>query len=267
LSSGPHTADCERPGAIGNHRCRRHCSRMARSALRRSRAGTCPTPGFRLDHSSLGRKRAKADELFGFQSRSEHSWPVRTLIFVMQNGSVAFVKGRLVVPEALPDSTIESALSPDDAAFTEFFTTQFGPVSAYCARLLPAAEAQDTAQEALVRVWTRWRTVRDPRAYAFVVATNLVRRYWRAETTRRSEPDGLESAERSHAPGQLEQGSELRDLVERLPIRLRTPTLLHYYADLPTAEVARLMRRPEGTIRRRLSEARRLLGDSLTEAS
>jgi DNA-directed RNA polymerase specialized sigma24 family protein len=43
--------------------------------------------------------------------------------------------------------------------------------------------------------------------------------------------------------------------------------VLHYYADLPTAEVARLLRRPPGTIRRRLTEARRLLGDALTEAT
>jgi DNA-directed RNA polymerase specialized sigma24 family protein len=49
-------------------------------------------------------------------------------------------------------------------------------LSAYCARLLPRAAAEDVAQESLVRVWTHWRTVRDPHAYSFLVATNLVRR-------------------------------------------------------------------------------------------
>jgi RNA polymerase sigma-70 factor (ECF subfamily) len=35
--------------------------------------------------------------------------------------------------------------------------------------------------------------------------------------------------------------------------------LLHYYADLPVEEVARLIHRPVGTVKRRLHEARRVL--------
>jgi RNA polymerase sigma-70 factor (ECF subfamily) len=48
----------------------------------------------------------------------------------------------------------------------------------------------------------------------------------------------------------------LRDLVERLPDRMRTPVLLHYYADMSIAEVATALRRPQGTIKRTLSDAR-----------
>ena len=114
-------------------------------------------------------------------------------------------------------------------------------------------------------MWTHWPTVRDPHAYAFLVATNLARRQWLAGF----EATGLERTTRRRRaqsrPEQPAPHTHLRDLVNRLPARLRTPTLLHYYADLPTAEVARLLRRPPGTIRRRLTEARRLLGDALTE--
>jgi RNA polymerase sigma-70 factor, ECF subfamily len=35
--------------------------------------------------------------------------------------------------------------------------------------------------------------------------------------------------------------------------------LLHYYAGLPVAEVARALNRPEGTIKRTLSDARQVL--------
>jgi RNA polymerase sigma-70 factor (ECF subfamily) len=51
----------------------------------------------------------------------------------------------------------------------------------------------------------------------------------------------------------------LWDLVGRLPQRLRQPVLLHYYADLPVSDVARALHRPEGTIKRALSEGRALL--------
>jgi RNA polymerase sigma-70 factor (ECF subfamily) len=57
----------------------------------------------------------------------------------------------------------------------------------------------------------------------------------------------------------------VRDLVERLPERLRSATVLHYYADLPVEQVARLLHRPEGTIRQRLHEARRLLAVELNK--
>jgi RNA polymerase sigma-70 factor (ECF subfamily) len=170
---------------------------------------------------------------------------------------------------AVTEGLIEAADSvgrseADDEAFTAFFVAEFGALAAYCSRLLPSGAAEDAAQEALVRVWTHWRTVRDPRAYTFLVATNLARRQWHAASNQRVLNEQLDARERARAE-LPETYSTLRDLVNRLPGRLRTPTLLHYYADLPTAEVARLLRRPPGTIRRRLTEARRLLGDALTE--
>lgn len=183
---------------------------------------------------------------------------------MMECGLIALGEGRAVVSEELPDSAAESRSAVDDKDFTAFFVTDFGPLQAYCARLLPIAAAEDTAQESLVRVWTHWRTVRDPHAYAFLVATNLVRRQWQSESRLRSVTERLDVEARSRDT-QRDSAPDLRDLVERLPSRLRTPTLLHYYADLPTADVARLLRRPPGTIRRRLGEARRLLGDAMKD--
>ena len=55
----------------------------------------------------------------------------------------------------------------------------------------------------------------------------------------------------------------LRDLVERLPGHLREAVLLHYYADLPVADVALAIKRPVGTVKRRLHEARALLSDAV----
>jgi RNA polymerase sigma-70 factor (ECF subfamily) len=174
-------------------------------------------------------------------------------------------KDRVAVADGLIDPADSVGRSEaDDNAFTAFFTAEFGAIAAYCARLLPAGAAEDAAQEALVRVWTHWRTVRDPHAYTFLVATNLARRQWLADSKQRVLNQQLDADQRTRNEAPAPH-AHLRDLVNRLPARLRTPTLLHYYADLPTAEIARLLRRPPGTIRRRLTEARRLLGDALTE--
>ncbi|MFX0537088.1 sigma factor-like helix-turn-helix DNA-binding protein [Ornithinimicrobium sp. Y1847] len=48
----------------------------------------------------------------------------------------------------------------------------------------------------------------------------------------------------------------VRAAVESLPERLRTAVLLHYFADLSVADVARQMSKAEGTITRDLHEAR-----------
>lgn len=149
------------------------------------------------------------------------------------------------------------------AGFGDLFDTQFPRLAAYCAGLVDDAElGADLAQEALARTWGRWATVREPRAYAYLVATNLVRDTWQTRS-RRHRAMMLLAADRD---GEVPPpDGSLRDLVERLPERLRVPTLLHYYADLPAEEVARLLRRPAGTIRQRLHEARRRLATSLGE--
>lgn len=150
--------------------------------------------------------------------------------------------------------------SDDD--FEELFGREFPRLAGYCTGLVGDHELGcDLAQEALARTWAHWAGVRDPRAYSYLVATNLARRQWRNRAR--------EQQARTVLAGRLAQefapDGAVRDLVERLPERLRAPTLLHYYADLPVEQVARLLHRPQGTIRRRLHEARRALAGDLVE--
>jgi RNA polymerase sigma-70 factor (ECF subfamily) len=157
----------------------------------------------------------------------------------------------------------QSHAADRDAQFKAFFTTEFPRLAGYCLRLLSDEQlARDTAQEALVRVWSRWLGVRDPHAYVYLVATNLVRGEWR-ERARRAE--AWQRAAEQTATEYEEDDRGLRDAVERLPDRLRVPMLLHYYADLPVAEVARLIHRPVGTVKQRLHEARTRLAAELGE--
>jgi RNA polymerase sigma-70 factor, ECF subfamily len=148
--------------------------------------------------------------------------------------------------------------------FTQTFRDEFPRLAGYCAGLVGDRDlGGELAQEALTRTWGRWTSVRDPHAYAFLIATNLARKAW---LDRRRKAMAVEKLSGSDKTGMSwPADNSMLDLVERLPAKLRDPVLLHYYADLPTEEVARLLRRPAGTIRQRLHEARRLLATMLED--
>lgn len=155
------------------------------------------------------------------------------------------------------------AVVPEDAVEV-LYRAQFGPLSGYAQSLTgDPAVAVDIAQEAFTRLLARWRSVRDARAWLFFVATNLARDYWRGVARDRDLTDRASSgaaALPAHDPW-------LRDLVERLPSRQRQAVLLHYYADVPIDEIARLLHVPTGTVKRRLHDGRQRLAQELRGAS
>ena len=147
------------------------------------------------------------------------------------------------------------------ADFDVFFDETWPDLVAFCRTLTGDTNtAEELTQETLTRVYARYPLLRDPRPYSFRIAANLVRRAWRDES--RTAPTD---------PAELPQGTAARahdetlDAVRRLPPRLRDVVLLHYYADQPIDTVATLLRRPVGTIKRRLHEARALLAVALDE--
>jgi RNA polymerase sigma-70 factor (ECF subfamily) len=146
--------------------------------------------------------------------------------------------------------------------FAALYATEFGRLAGYLTSLTGNPDvAREAAQEAFTRLFARWRKVSEPRGFVYVVATNLVKHHWRQGGRERLAVASLgitsEHGRAAHDPW-------LRDLVDRLPDRLREVVLLHYYADLPVAEVALAIHRPVGTVKRRLHEARALLSDAMS---
>jgi RNA polymerase sigma-70 factor (ECF subfamily) len=148
----------------------------------------------------------------------------------------------------------------DELEFVAFYTEHFGRLSGYALSLVgdPGA-ATDVAQEAMTRLFARWGRLRDPRAWVYYVATNLATDHWRRAQRDRALTHVLGDVSDHHDPA---HDPWLRDLVDRLPTHLRQAVLLHYYADLPVEEVARLVHRPVGTVKRRLHDARALLASA-----
>lgn len=148
------------------------------------------------------------------------------------------------------------------AQFRSFFAEQYPSLAGYCTSLVGTGCAEELAQEAMTAVFARWPLLREPRAYAFRVATNLARAKWRRE---QREQDSWRLERQLAAPSQPPDVG-LWDAVHRLPARLRDVVLLHYVADLPVSDVARVLRRPVGTVKRRLHEARAALADRLEDS-
>lgn len=151
-----------------------------------------------------------------------------------------------------------TALSAD---FSAFYRDTFGGLAGYAWSLTRDPHAADElAQEALTRVYARWGLLREPRPYAYRVVTNLARDRWRAEQRERRDWADAEQVLTTGPPD-----DSTLDAVRRLPTPLRDVVVLHYYADLPLAEIARVLRRPLGTVKRRLFEARAALANALME--
>lgn len=162
--------------------------------------------------------------------------------------------------DLIDDPATDPVADEDRDRFRELYAQLYPSVFSYAYQLLRDEEAaRDVAQEAFVALFSRWTWVRKPRPYLFRTVTLRARSVWKASYRDRSLPDWM--SDRHHAvPG---PDLSVADAVNRLPSRHREIVLLFYYADLPLSDVARAVRRPEGTVKRMLSEAREQLAVSL----
>lgn len=129
---------------------------------------------------------------------------------------------------------------------------------------LPAAE--DAVQEALARAWERserGQRIGSLTAFVATVARNLLRdRFRRLLVERRVR---RELAERGTGPSaaSVDDRTDLARALAALPVRQREVIVYHYFLDLEVAEIARVLRSPEGTVKSALFRARRSLAGAL----
>jgi RNA polymerase sigma-70 factor (sigma-E family) len=136
-------------------------------------------------------------------------------------------------------------------------------------------DAEDLAQETLLRVARRWNRVRSmdhPAAYARRILINLIlhgaaRRVW--QRTELQPHDGVAELADDNAARELREvddQAEFRWALARLPARQRAVLVLRYWSDLPVAEVADILGCTEGTVTSTASRAAARLAETLAHA-
>ena len=155
-----------------------------------------------------------------------------------------------------------------EEAFKALYRTEFAALAGYCWQLQGDRDAAaETAQEAFARLFGKWTGVQQPRAYVYRIATNIIRDSWTSQKRTRETFEALTRTTEDQQEPDHAAAVAVRTAVSALPQRLRPVVLLHYYADLTVEDVATATRRPVGSIKRQLSEARALLAPQLQETS
>ena len=147
-----------------------------------------------------------------------------------------------------------------------------------CLILGNRSDAEEAVQEAFLRAW-RFRdslsSVPSIRPWLYRVVVNSCYSKLRQEIPhrdRRADDGPLEHmAARSAGPDSRAEDGEVAETVlaalQRLPLSLRVPVVLRYYADLSERDIAQAIGRRPGTVKSRLHEARRRLADDPTIAA
>jgi RNA polymerase sigma factor (sigma-70 family) len=153
----------------------------------------------------------------------------------------------------------------DQAAFEVLLARHTPAVRAACRGWLrTAADIDDAAQATFLVLVQRAGSIRDRGALGLWlsrVATNVARRLCRQRPAFRPLPGDVPGHKGSE-PDDL--GDLLAEEVVRLPEKYRLPVQLCYSAGLTTAEAARYLGWPKGTVLTRLAWARKRLQKSLT---
>jgi RNA polymerase sigma-70 factor (ECF subfamily) len=162
--------------------------------------------------------------------------------------------------------SVDRLRTGDRAAAEELFNTCYPRLAGWVRRLVDDDTAHEIAAEAFTRLLGRWSRLDNPQSYLYMIATNLVRDHWRKAGRERKALQAVQAGVLSDPSYQPAQDVHVRELLQALPDRLRSPFLLHYYAGFPVRDVAALLGRPEGTIKADLFHARARLRAALGDA-
>ncbi len=131
---------------------------------------------------------------------------------------------------------------------------------AFCV-LGEAALAEDAAQEACIALYRGITSLRDPGAFNAWLYRIVVRESARARR-RRARAEAVAEAAASSEPSGVDL--DIQRALASLSPALREVTVLYYFEDLASREIAAILGVPDGTVRVRLMMARRKLRATLT---
>jgi RNA polymerase sigma-70 factor (ECF subfamily) len=163
---------------------------------------------------------------------------------------------------------------------TDLFSVLVPPLSdtivRVAAALIGVDEAEDVAQEAILRAWQAWPTLRDThavRTWILQIAVNVCRAWQRGHYGTHRRRSGPLPTTSGPLPTALQQGGpdvwqhaeelDLRDALMQLPDELRTIVTLRYFGGLDASEIGSVLGAPPATVRTRLRRALGMLRTQL----
>jgi RNA polymerase sigma factor (sigma-70 family) len=155
----------------------------------------------------------------------------------------------------------------EDLDFEEFFHGNYaGLVRALYLLTANQREAEELAQETMVRVYARWDRVRameSPGGYAYSVAVNLNRQRLRHLTVRARRLFAMRSRVEPEQPPDLRR--ELADAIGSLSRGQREAFMLVEWLGFSAEEAGRLLRIASASVRARIHRAKAALRDRLRD--
>ena len=126
--------------------------------------------------------------------------------------------------------------------------------------------AEDASQETFIRAWRALDHLREgqtEKAWLMKIAVNVCKSMLRSRARRI--PDAKVPADEMPETGAEDRYPDhtVFDAVNSLPVKYRSPVILHYYQGLPVSDIAGILHLPGATVRTRLSRARALLRNNL----
>lgn len=178
-----------------------------------------------------------------------------------------------------PDNSPGADKQPGDSAFALAIEPHLPVMLRAAAAMIGVAEAEDAAQEAILRAWQSWHTLRDTgalRSWLLRITLNICQDWQRGRFgTHRTRTQPLLADEAlplgllgndpgaSDATGAL----DLRHAINRLDAELRVVVVLRYYVEMDATEIGAALNLPPATVRTRLRRAIARLRDRLTWSS
>ena len=171
---------------------------------------------------------------------------------------------------------LQRALDGDDEAFTQLVETYQRPVYNLCYRMLgDPVEAEDAAQETFWRAYQNLRRY-DPRRSFATWLLSIAAHYCIDQQRKRhmpilsvdllpeeTVPDGTPNPEK--VVSELEENSQMRQLLKQLGPQDRAAIILRYWYDFSEEEIARTLALTVSAVKSRLHRARKELAQNWHE--
>jgi RNA polymerase sigma-70 factor (ECF subfamily) len=180
------------------------------------------------------------------------------------------LKGAAEAIEGMDDAAAITRSLKDPQAFVAVFDRHYTAVHGFAGRRAGPDLADEIAAETFTRAFDRRttydRSYPDARPWLLAIASNLLRRHWKAERRHLEAWAKAQAGTPRHEALPDGVASELIDALDALAPADREALLLYAWGELSYEEIASAMNTPVGTVRSRIARARGRLSACLEDS-